>query len=490
MPNMLPPARVLIVDDEAQTRYIFKRILSRAGYLVEEASTGEEGLVKADDAPDIIISDVNLPDMLGYDLCRRVKANPMTAGIPVLQISASFVSDESKVQALQGGADSYLVQPIEPAVLLAQVQALLRLKKAESLSSLSARQWKTTFDSLTDGLALADARGTIVRTNRALLSMLHVSPSEVEGLPLGKLFERAFGIPLDDYLAVHRGQPTELRYAGNWLRVRYDAIHSDPAQGNGAVLLLTDITEYKKLQETVKMNERLAATGRLAHIIAHEINNPLEAIFNLLYLMETSGTLDSTNSGYLRQATHELDRISQITKQILAYHRGSKEPLPANAHDVLEGVVAMFRSRMVDSKVELLTRASCMRTLQIHPGEVRQAIGSLIANALDALSETGGQLRVRCLDATDELTQRRGVRFLVSDTGSGIDEEILPRIFGAFFTTKEIQSAGVGLWLTSQVVAKHGGRIRVRTRYSGPYRGTLFDVFLPTRAESQFHLQS
>ncbi len=166
--------RILVIDDQETTRYVFRRVLTRAGYSVEEAENGEEGLAKAMFLPDLIIADVNLPDMLGYDVCRRIKANALSASIPILQISASFISDESKVQALEGGADSYLIQPVEPTVLLAQVQALLRLRKAEALSHLSALQWKTTFDALSDGLALADADGTVVRVNRAFLHLLRL----------------------------------------------------------------------------------------------------------------------------------------------------------------------------------------------------------------------------------------------------------------------------------------------------------------------------
>ena len=486
MPDVKPTVtgvRILVVDDQEQTRYVFRRILTRAGYLVEEAATGEQGLQLAPRA-DIVISDVNLPDMLGYDLCRRLKANPQTAGTPVLQISASFVSDESRVQALQGGADSYLVQPVEPAVLLAQVQALLRLRKAESQSSLSARQWQTTFDSLIDGLALADPNGMVLRSNRALLGMLNVTPSQVEGAPLSALFERAFGIALQDFLALHHGQATELRSGAHWFRVRYDLVQADPGHDAGAILLLTDITDYKKLQETLKMSERLAATGRLAHIIAHEINNPLEALANLQYLLENCASLDEQAREYLHQASVELERISQITKQILAYHRESKHPLPAAPDEVLEGVLAMFRSRVIGTSIDLQTRLAADRPIQIHPGEIRQAFGNLIANALDALGAHGGVFRVRCFNAVDLKSGRKGVRFIFSDTGCGIPAAVLPQIYGAFFTTKELKGSGIGLWLTSEIVQKHEGRIRVRSRTAGPHRGTLFDIFLPSPRET------
>ena len=472
------PARILVIDDQPQTRYIFRRILTRAGFLVDEAGTATEGLQRASGA-DMIIADVNLPDMLGYDLCRRLKANPQTAGTPVLQISASFVSDESKVQALQGGADSYLVQPVEPAVLLAQVQAMLRLRKAESESSLSARQWQTTFDSLTDGLALTDADGDVLRSNRALLHMLEMTPSDIEGKPLASMFEQAFHVPFLEFLATHRDQSGELRAGGTWLRVRYDAVESEPGRPAGGILLLTDITEYKKLQETLKMSERLAATGRLAHIIAHEINNPLEAMANLLFLIDTTAGLQGEAHHYLEQATQELERISQITKQILAYHRESKDPLPASGNEVLEGVLAVFRSRMIGTGVTVLTSFGATRLVPIHPGEIRQAFGNLLSNALDALGSEGGRLHVRCFDALDARTGRRGVRFVFSDNGSGIAADVLPEIYRAFFTTKDVKGSGIGLWLTAEIVAKHQGHVRVRSRTAGPYRGTLFDVFLP-----------
>lgn len=476
--------RVLVVDDREQTRYVFRRILSRAGYSVDEASTGGEGLAKALQSPDIIIADVNLPDMLGYDLCRRLKADSVTAGIPILQISASFISDESKAQALQGGADSYLIQPVEPPVLIAQVKALIRLRKAESLSSLSARQWQTTFDSLSDGLALVDGDDVLVRVNQSFLRMLGATYSEVEDQPVRKVFESAFEVPFAAFLARrHSGQPVELSLRGNWFRVSYDDIQEGTITKSGSILLLTDVTEHRKLQEMLNMSERLAATGRLAHIIAHEINNPLEAMSNLLYLTQQCRALDDTAHSYLSQAVLELQRISQITKQILAYHRESKDPLPVEADEILDGVLAMFRSRMISKGISLKKTLKCSQQLNVHPGEIRQAFGNLIANGLDAIGNSEGQLTVRCISAIDAKTGVKGIRFLFSDNGLGIPDQVQPHIFGAFFTTKEMNGSGVGLWLTSQIVAKHNGRIRVRSRTLGKYRGTLFDVFLPIVAD-------
>lgn len=483
-PKSNSKAHILVIDDQETTRYVFRRILTRAGYAVAEAATGEEGLAKATRSPDLIIADVNLPDMLGYDVCRRIKANPLTASIPVLQISASFLSDESKVQALEGGADSYLIQPVEPTVLLAQVQALLRLRKAESLSHLTARQWQTTFDALSDGLALVDADGLVVRMNSAFLRLLRLKSSEVKDRPVSEVFQFAFGIPLSDFIEARRnGTANELSSASSWFRVRYDSIPAEPQLDAGSILLITDITDQKRLQETLRMSERLAATGRLAHTIAHEINNPLEALANLLYLVQQDESVDPRSRYYVDQASLELNRVSQITKQILAYHRNSKQPVPVAANDMIDSVLTMFRALISTNRVKLDKRLEACRVISVQPGDMRQAFGNIIANALDAIGAGGGTLIVHCMDSTDLHSQCKGVRFVISDTGSGIPEPARPHIFDAFYTTKELRGSGIGLWLTSEVITRHGGHIRVRSRTAGRYRGTIFDIFLPEHSQ-------
>ena len=127
-------ATILVVDDREENRYIVSRTLLAAGYSVVQARTGQEALAKAGDLPDLVLLDIRLPDMTGYEVCNRIKANPTTRGIPVVHLSASFITSESRVMSLEGGADSYLTQPVEPPVLLATVKALLRLRKAEAMS--------------------------------------------------------------------------------------------------------------------------------------------------------------------------------------------------------------------------------------------------------------------------------------------------------------------------------------------------------------------
>lgn len=479
--NTQPIGRVLVIDDEDPTRYIFRKILTRAGFLVDEASTGHDGLVASLTLPDVIILDVNLPDMIGYEVARRLKANPLTSAIPILQVSASFVSDESKVQAFEGGADSYLIQPVEPTVLIAQVKALQRMRRAESLSHLSALHWQTTFNSLSDGLALISADGTLIRANSTFMRFLHLVAGEVEGTALSEVFDSRFGTPLEEFLANQgRGLNPELAYADRFFRVRYDLIDSGPGESTGAILVVTDVTDHKKLEETLKLSERLAATGRLAHVIAHEINNPLEAMANLLYLASQPETDSGSAKGYLDQATEELMRISRITKQVLAFHRNTTAPSPLHPGELVESVLALFRTALSGQNIELDLQVRCDDPIRGFPGELRQVFTNLVSNAIDAMAGDGGVLIVRCMRSVSYVDGGlRGLRFVFSDNGSGIPEEIIPRIHDAFFTTKQSKGSGIGLWLSSEVIGKHRGRLRLRSRTSGPYRGTLFDVFLP-----------
>src|ERR1700704_1939972 len=173
--------RILLVDDTEQNRYVLSRILARAGLEVEQCTTGKEALERVKDCPDLVILDVKLPDLSGYEVCRRLKADPVTRSVPVLQISASFVSNESKVQALEGGADGYLTHPIDATVLVATVKSLLRLKQAELISRQSAQQWQSTVDALPEYLVLLDTENKVVRCNRAFVELSGKTFNEVIG---------------------------------------------------------------------------------------------------------------------------------------------------------------------------------------------------------------------------------------------------------------------------------------------------------------------
>src|ERR1700679_1005189 len=166
---------ILVVDDRPANRYSIVHALARSGFEVIEAESGRDALELAKQLPAAILLDVKLPDILGYEVCRRLKSNPRTSHIPVLQLSAAFVDNESRVYALESGADAYLTQPVEPNVLVATVRSLVKIHAAESLAKLRSKQWQSTFDALSEGVAVLDDSGTILRCNRALSALLELS---------------------------------------------------------------------------------------------------------------------------------------------------------------------------------------------------------------------------------------------------------------------------------------------------------------------------
>lgn len=174
-----PQVIILHVDDNEANRYIVTRILQNAGFTVVEAATGVAGLKAATEhQPALVILDVKLPDINGFEVCRQIKANPETAFIPVLHLSASFVQSQDKAEGLDSGADGYLVQPVEPIELLATVRSLLRIRRAEEAALSSSREWQTTFDSIKDSVCLVDQEGVILRCNLAMMQLFASPPTK------------------------------------------------------------------------------------------------------------------------------------------------------------------------------------------------------------------------------------------------------------------------------------------------------------------------
>ncbi|MEO6829437.1 MAG: ATP-binding protein, partial [Acidobacteriaceae bacterium] len=254
-----------------------------------------------------------------------------------------------------------------------------------------------------------------------------------------------------------------------------------PIRWVGAVIV--DTTERKLSEEMLRRTEKLAATGRLAASIAHEINNPLEAVTNLLYLLHQQ-PLDAEAREYTEMAQQELARVSQITQQTLRFYRQSSKPVLVNPADVLDAVLSLHHGRVNAARVEVKRRYRAGGELQAFSGEIRQLFANLVGNALDAMPK-GGRLflSVRPSRAWNR-PDTPGVRIAIADTGSGMNSEIRKRIFDAFFTTKEATGTGLGLWISSEIIAKHQGTVRVRSRPAAATRnncrsGTVFMLFFP-----------
>jgi PAS domain S-box-containing protein len=238
----------------------------------------------------------------------------------------------------------------------------------------------------------------------------------------------------------------------------------------------TDITEQRRSEEALRQTEKLAATGRLAASIAHEINNPLEAVTNLVYLAQKQ----PANAGkYLELADQELDRISQITKNTLGFYRDTLSPTEVDICKVLSEVHALYTRKLQFKRISFQCECPEKLTIVGFPGEIRQVFANLIANAIDALSDEGHLLvRVSRITALNG-TGRPGVRITFLDNGPGIPAEHRKKIFQPFYTTKKDVGTGLGLWLTQNLVNKHRGSLRVRSSTRPGQTWTAFSVFLP-----------
>jgi PAS domain S-box-containing protein len=247
----------------------------------------------------------------------------------------------------------------------------------------------------------------------------------------------------------------------------------------GMIGTVQDITERRTQEATLKQTEMLAATGRMAATIAHEINNPLEAVTNLIFLAKTNQNIPDSVRRHLEVADEELARVGQIAQQTLGFYRDTSRPHALNVAAVISDVISVFERRL--SYKQMYCRPEFRGNLEIVglQGELRQAISNLLLNAIDA-SSNGDPLRIRARETRLPGTGLAGVSIAVGDSGCGISDSAKKKLFSPFFTTKESVGTGLGLWVTKGIVEKHGGSIRCRSRVQPPC-GTVFRIVLPLR---------
>jgi PAS domain S-box-containing protein len=335
------------------------------------------------------------------------------------------------------------------------------------------------------GFAFFDRKYRFVRVNQFLADMngysfaLHLGRSIAGVLPpsaaakLEHTIEAVFrsGAPVRNLELAweHDGRPR------SWLAHLYPVrTESEATRWVGAILV--DTTEQKRGEETLRRTEKLAATGRLAASIAHEINNPLEAVTNLLYLIRQED-LSPETARFAELAQQEVTRVSEITQQTLRFYRQSTLPAVSNVSELLDSVLTLHLGRLQTLQVDLQRDYEADLPLFCFAGELRQLFANLIGNALDAMTPDGGRLIVRAHSSHQNGVA--GIRVSVADTGCGISEDARRHIFEPFFTTKEATGTGLGLWVSEQIVRKHHGSVRVRSRSTGATTGTVFSIFFP-----------
>jgi PAS domain S-box-containing protein len=372
------------------------------------------------------------------------------------------------------------------------------LSEAKELVETRLAQFHATINSMTEGVCFFDAQGEAILVNHAFFSIYGFGPG---CLPEStrKMRSLLAAYDLDGNFVPHSEWPVFAALRGEVVRhrelrirrvdlgceviVRHNAAPVRDSSGKPvmAVVTLEDVTAMKQAEEALVRSEKLASVGRMAATVAHEINNPLAAVMNTLFLAR--GAVDSPESvrRYLDLADAELKRIAHITRQALGFYRESTRPAATSLSAVLDSAVDLLKSKIKAKHVRIEKQYQDTPLVTAIPGELRQVFSNLLANSLDAVDDNAIiKLRISC--SRLGCTGRRCVRVTVADNGRGIGTAVLPHIFEPFFTTKESLGTGLGLWVSKQIVDKHGGSVRVHSRTRAQRRGTAFSVFLPVEA--------
>ena len=474
---------ILNVDDDAAARYARGRLLRNAQLDVIEAANGTQALEKLADRPDLVILDVGLPDINGFEVCRRIKSDPKTATIPVLQVSASFVNSADRTRALEGGADNFLIEPVEPEVLIAQVRAMLRVRRAEAAVHRAADEWQVTFDAINEGVALVDSGARIRRCNRAFGELLGRTCEELGGLSWSELLSSISGMPAEVYTPdpTRREPLPPFQVGDRWVQVRA-AVSSDAAgAGIARVMVLTDVTDHMRALAAAEDANRLK--DDFLAILSHELRTPLSAIVGWTHLLQT-GQLDREAT---RKALQTIGRNAQIQSQIVSDILDVSRIIAGKLR-LETGAVDLVS--VVDSALETVRPAAIAKNIALELrlesddaallGDERrlgQVAWNLLSNAIK-YTPRDGHVRVT-VRADDHLLE-----LVVEDDGPGIDPAFLPYVFDRFrqadsSSTRPKGGLGLGLAIVRHVIELHGGTVSADNRRHGS--GAVFKVALPRR---------
>lgn len=270
-----------------------------------------------------------------------------------------------------------------------------------------------------------------------------------------------------------------------WIWAKGQQFRDDSGKPGQIIGLVGDVTDRKRTELALRQGEKLAAVGRLTSTIAHEMNNPLEAVTNLIYLASHSEDLTEIKR-YLKTAEQEVRRVSAITAQTLRFHRESQKAMETSWGELLDSSLAIFKGRLISHSIEVQQYHLSEQAFLCFPGEIRQILNNLIGNAIDAMQK-GGRLIFRSRLATDWRKNIMGIRLTVADTGNGMSAATLSKIYDQFFSTKGAAGTGLGLWVSQDIVQRHHGTMLVKSSQAVEHHGTVFTLFLPlnTRPEEQ-----
>jgi PAS domain S-box-containing protein len=410
-------------------------------------------------------------------------------GEPFLKMCAghaSVIPSESYTELI---TDEERLRNISHLQQQAQALEAEKAQRKQAQKSLQRRESELAdiLENAVEGVQQVGPDQTILWTNKALLNLLGYSAEEYVGRRLGE-FHVNQHVFEEFWTKLMRQEdiydfPAELRCKDG--SIRQVVIHSNGLWEDEKFVhtrcFVRDVTERKRLENSLRNSEKQAAMGRMAAIIAHEINNPLDTVTNVFYLLRDHPSLDEDARGLARIANDEMARVRHIAKQTLAFYRDSESPIPVSLRRILDDVLGAYYRQIRSSRVSVERHVDGDDLVLGFPVELRQVFINLIGNALQAMPD-GGTLRVslrRCQDFAPG-TGRSGIRVNITDTGVGIPMKNRRRIFEPFFTTKEDKGTGLGLWVSRGIIQKLEGSIRFRCMKTRGRTMTSFAVFIPT----------
>jgi len=499
---------ILNVDDNEDVRSFRTFLLTQSGYRVIEAATGNEALrLVKKESPELVLLDVNLPDISGLEVCRRIKFDKATSSIPVLQISAAYITNHDHIRGLENGADNYLSTPVDPDVLTATIKSMLRLRQTqlalqrEMIERERSEQALRAADKLITAIVEAsplavfalEPTGVVTSWNPAAQRIFGWSEEEVVNteLPIIPQIKKdrwknilatvLWGDSLTGVLMTLKRKDETLIDAS----VSIASFDSEGA-GNGVIVIVEDVTHRKQLEAQLRQAQKMESIGTLAGGVAHDFNNVLTGVIGFTDLMMSR--LSTTDPFYnpLQQVRKLGDRAATLTRQLLAFAR--RQVLDFRNLNLNNAVTESlkFLGRVIGEHIELkLDLDPDIYTIHADVAQIEQVLTNLCINARDAMPR-GGRLIIETKNVTlDESyvenhpDARTGdyVMLAVIDNGVGMDQTTMERIFEPFFTTKEFgKGTGLGLAMVYGIVKQHGGLIYV---YSELGLGTSFKIYLP-----------
>jgi len=486
---------LLVIDDNPASRYATVRQLRSAGFRTREAANGADGLAAADDTISAVVLDIHLPDIDGFDLCAMLRSRPETARVPVLHLTAAYVTDDDKVRGLDSGADAYLTRPVDAAVLVATVQALVRTRVAEEAMRRSESKFRAIYAQAQAGIALLDDRGRLIDANPAMLRLLARSEAEVIGQPLSRFAPVEWAHKIVDFtvaadVPAHALEVPMQRPDGSLIYVEWSVSpHIEPGVTMAAA---TDVSQRVALEQQRQqlLDRERSARGEAEQVsrmkddfiavLSHELRTPLNAIMSWTHVLRQRGGSDETMRGLAaieRNGTTQARMISDLLD--MSRLNLGKLPLTFVMIDPVDEVVASvnaMRPANPDNGPQIeMQLAPPYRPIRADASRLQQVIWNLVSNAIK-FSPAGGRV-VIALDQEDA-----GLHIHVSDEGQGIAPEFLPFVFDRFAqsdaaSNRQRGGLGLGLSIVKQLVEAHGGTVSAAS--AGLGRGATFDVWLP-----------